>query len=61
MQLVQVVHRGDPRAAQRPSRVWRRGARGFLCTHLGKLLVMPVLACSALLLAPSASRHGACP
>ena len=25
--LVQVVHRRDPRAAQRPPRVWRRGAR----------------------------------
>src|SRR5215470_7690423 len=37
VQLVQVVHRGDPRAAQRPPRVWRSGARGFLCTHLGKL------------------------
>lgn len=58
-QLVTVVHGGT--RALRSNRHGYGGAarRELLCTYLGKLLVMPVLACAVLPSAPSASRRGA--
>jgi CRISPR associated protein, Cas1 family len=57
--LVQVVHRRDPRAAQRPSRVWRSSAREEPVHPPGQALVMPVLARSVRLPALSTIRPGA--